>query len=75
MGIPVVSLVTKQFERLAVTTAKGRKYGDLNMIVLPFPYDQLPAEERREITESRVQDVVDALTKGGHSRAEKGAST
>ena len=71
--IPYIKIV-KQFERLAVTTAKGRKYEDLNMVILPFPYDQLPAEERREITESRVHDVVDSLTKGGHSRAEKRAA-
>ena len=65
--------MTKQFERLASTTAKGRGLPDLKMVVFPFPYDQLPDDKMREIARSKMEEVVQALTdQVGQSRKQQG---
>jgi len=53
--------VTKKFENLAQTSAKGKGLPNLPLNVLPFPFDQLPDKEIRDITNKSVADVIRAL--------------
>jgi hypothetical protein len=60
-GIPAVTLVTKVFEALGKTVAKGRGYNDLEIHVMPHPLNPLPEEKVRSITREHVQGIIDQL--------------
>ena len=60
-GIPTTTLVTKMFESLGNVTAKGKGMPTLPITVLPYPFDQLPEQEIREITRKTIPDLIRAL--------------
>jgi hypothetical protein len=62
LGVPTVPMVTKVFEHLARLTAKSRGHPDLPILVLPFPFDQLPEERIREI--ARQPEMLSTLVRG-----------
>ena len=57
-GIPTVAVVTEKFVSLAKASAKALGYPDLPMIVLPHPFETLPAETLREIADEKVHELV-----------------
>ena len=67
-----MSLVTKQFERLADATARGKGLPDVRRIILPFPYDQLDEAEIRRIARERLSSVVEGLLHEAPSPEGKG---
>ncbi len=58
---PTTTLVTKPFEGLAQVTAKGKGMPNLPLTLLPFPFDQLPEKEIREITRETIPGLVRSL--------------
>ena len=54
-------LVTKVFEILAVTVAKGVGFDMLKRYVFPHPLNPLPEEKIRAIARERVGAVVQEL--------------
>jgi hypothetical protein len=48
-GIPAVAVVTEVFEDLADRMAEHNKHPDLPLLVLPYPMEDKPAGEVREI--------------------------
>ena len=57
-GIPTVAVVTEKFVSLAKASAKALGYPDLPMIVVPHPFETLPAESLREIADAKVHELV-----------------
>lgn len=65
MGVPTVSFVSEDFRGLSNATAKGKRFPDLPIVVLPSLYGQLPEEEIRRDIRQRVPEVLAALTTDG----------
>mgnify|MGYP005860527631 CR=1 FL=1 len=57
-----MTLSTRFFEPLALTSAKGKGLPDLKQVILPYPYETLPPERIREVARRAVAEVVRALT-------------
>ena len=57
-GIPTVAVVTEKFVSLAKASAKALGYPDLPMIVVPHPFETLPAAAIREIADEKVHELV-----------------
>jgi len=58
-----VTLITKAFEVLAATAAKGRAVPHLPRVTLPHPLNPLPDDQIREIVRQHAVKVVQGLTK------------
>ena len=54
-------LVTKVFDVLSATVAKGVGFDMLKRHVFPHPLNPLPEEKIRAIAREHIQDVVDKL--------------
>jgi hypothetical protein len=61
MGVPTVTLATRPFEKLSRATARARGVPDLPIIVLPFPYDQLPSAEIRELARRQIDAMLEGI--------------
>ncbi|MBI4234279.1 MAG: hypothetical protein HY686_07560 [Chloroflexi bacterium] len=57
-----MTLSTRFFEGLALTTAKGRGMPALKQVILPFPYETLTEEQVRAHARRALDAVVKALT-------------
>ena len=64
MGIPSVALLTKAFDVLSVTVAKGVGYPDLERHVLPHPLNPLPEAQVRKIGHDQLNEILGKLMKG-----------
>lgn len=53
--------MTKIFEALGRTVAKGRGMGDLNIHVLPHPLNPLPEDQVRAILREHVDGIAAKL--------------
>lgn len=58
-------LLTKAFDVLSTTVAKGAGYPDLQRHVLPHPLNPLPAAQVRKIGHEQLTDILAKLTEGG----------
>ena len=48
-GKPAVAIVTGSFEDLAYRMADHNKHPNLNVLVLPYPLEERPEEEVRQV--------------------------
>jgi len=53
--------VTKAFQALGKTVARGRGFGDLQIHVFPHPLNPLSEEHVRAIAREHLQGVIDQL--------------
>ncbi|MDO8673253.1 MAG: hypothetical protein Q7O66_17745 [Dehalococcoidia bacterium] len=67
-GIPTVTFVTNQFQSLADTVRKGGGLPNLNLVVVPHPFDSLPQAEAKAIAEEFLAKGVEAITAGDAER-------
>ena len=63
-GKPAVTVVTEQFVGLAKQVARGLKYPDLPLVVLPHPFEILSREEVRRLAEEKYQEIVAKIAEG-----------
>jgi hypothetical protein len=61
LHIPTVTLVTEQFSRLALATARGKRMPGLPIAALPHGYDQLPEAAIRSDVGARLPTILAAL--------------
>ena len=50
-GKPAVAIVTGSFEDLAYRMADHNRHPNLNVLVLPYPLEERPAEEVRQVAQ------------------------
>ncbi len=58
-----MTLVTRIFEALFISTIRAKGSPDLPYIVVPYPFDHLPEPVIREEAVNRLGEVARALTK------------
>jgi hypothetical protein len=61
MGKPAVAVVTGSFEDLAYRMAEHNKHPKLNVLVLPYPLEERPEEEVREVARQFYPQLVAML--------------
>ncbi len=57
-----MALVTREFQPLAQRAAKPLGYPDLPMVVLPHPFETLPADEMKRLAEEKLDEICSRLT-------------
>jgi len=62
-----VTLVTKLFDALGTTVARGMGFSDLHIHALPHPLNPLPEPKVRGIVRDHMQQVVAHLLHGGRN--------
>ncbi len=62
MGIPAVTFVTDWFKSLANTIKKGGGLPDLNLVVVPHPFDSLSEQEAIAIADGVLDQAIAAIT-------------
>ena len=60
-GLPAVAVVTAVFEDLAGRMAAHNHRPDLKILVMPYPIEDKPADEVREIARAWYPKLLDAL--------------
>ncbi len=60
----MVLVVTSEFVRLAQTLLRARNRPKIPMVVLPHPFEPLPADEIKELAKEKYAEIADALTGG-----------
>ena len=58
----MVLLVTEEFVRLAKSLLRARNRSNIPMVVLPHPFEPLPADEIKALAKQKFQEIADALT-------------
>ncbi len=69
--MPAVTFVTEWFKSLAETVRKGAGLPDLNLVVVPHPFDSRPQEEVIEIADKLFGQAMAAITTGAMVRVTK----
>lgn len=72
-GKPTVTLSTQFFAPLAAATARGKGMPGIPQVILPHPYDTLPAERIVELAHQYIDEVVSKLTDAGPRGGQGGA--
>ena len=60
-GIPAVAVVTRVFEDLAARMAEHNQHPDLPVLVLPYPMEDLPPDEIREIARANYPALLELM--------------
>jgi hypothetical protein len=60
-GIPAVAVVTRVFEDLAGRMAEHNRHPDLPVLVLPYPMEDMPAEEVRDVARQSYPQLLKLL--------------
>ena len=61
MGKPAVAVVTGSFEDLAYRMAEHNKHPKLNVLVLPYPLEERPEEEVRQVAREFYPQLIAML--------------
>jgi hypothetical protein len=61
LGLPAVAVVTASFEDLAYRMRDHNKHPDLNVMVLPYPLEDRPDDEVREVARAFYPQLLDML--------------
>jgi hypothetical protein len=65
-GLPAVAVVTASFEDLAYRMREHNRNPDLHVLVLPYPLEDRPEDEIREVARRFYPQLLDMLgVKGG----------
>ncbi|MBI3743968.1 MAG: hypothetical protein HY261_06770 [Chloroflexi bacterium] len=65
-----MTLVTKVFQPLAVTSAKGRGMPAVPKIVVPHPLNTIPEDRVRAVATKALPEVIRSLTEPGRDIVE-----
>lgn len=60
-GLPAVAVVTAVFEDLAYRMAEHNQRPDLKVMVMPYPMEDKPEDEVREIARTFYPALLDAV--------------
>ena len=60
-GKPAVAIVTGSFEDLAYRMADHNKHPNLNVLVLPYPLEERPEEEVRQVAREYYPKLLTML--------------
>ena len=60
-GKTAVAVVTREFEALAATMAANAGRAGLRVHVLPYPFDELPEKEIRELARAHYRPLLRTL--------------
>ena len=60
-------MVTQEFVRLAQSLLRARNRPNIPMVVLPHPFEPLPADEIKALAKEKFQEIADALTEDQES--------
>jgi hypothetical protein len=60
-GLPAVAVVTAVFEDLAGRMAAHNQRPDLKILVMPYPMEDKPADDVREMARAYYPKLLDAL--------------
>jgi hypothetical protein len=64
-GMPAVAIVTGSFEDLAYRMAEHNKHPNLNVLVLPYPLEERPADEVRDVARQFYPKLLSMLGASG----------
>jgi hypothetical protein len=56
-------MVTDQFVPLAKAASRSRGVSDLNMVILPHPFESIDPDTVRQMARERAAEIVKALVK------------
>ncbi len=59
--MPAVAVVTASFEDLAYRMRDHNKHPDLNVMVLPYPLEDRPEDEVRQVARTFYPQLLDML--------------
>ena len=60
-GMPAVAIVTGSFEDLAYRMAEHNKHPKLNVLVLPYPLEERPEDEVRDVARQFYPKLLSML--------------